>query len=99
MCGRWKAIVAGVIATCVEHVPSGIANVIAGITTYNGLFYFILDSEVLSRVSSHMLGSWYLSMFLFRYGLLTLIYMTSFMVLMKFWSSLSTMLEFSTVVI
>ena len=41
-----------------------------------------------NRTSSHMWGRWYLPMFLFRDGWLTLIYMASFMVLMRFWSSL-----------
>ena len=42
-----------------------------------------------------MWGRWYLPMFLFRDGLLTLIYRASLMALMRFCSSLPTMLKFS----
>ena len=48
---------------------------------------FILSSEVLNRTSSHMCGRCYLPMFLFRDGLLTLMYNASFIVLMRFWFS------------
>ena len=37
-----------------------------------------------------MCGRWYLPMFLLRDGLLTLMYKASLMVLMRFWSSLPT---------
>ena len=46
--------------------------------------------------SSHICGSWYLSIFLFRDGSLTLISMASLMVLVMLWSSLATMLKFSS---
>ena len=59
------------------------------------LFYFSFSSGLLHRTSSHMWGKWYLPMFLFRDGLLTLIYRASFMVPMRFWSSLPTMLKLS----
>ena len=52
-----------------------------------------------NRISSHMCGRWYLAMFLLRDGLLTLIYKASLMVLMRFWSSLSTMLKLSMVTV
>ena len=42
-----------------------------------------------------MWGRWYLPMFLFRDGLLTLMYKASLMAFMRFCSSLSTMLKFS----
>ena len=42
-----------------------------------------------------MWGRWYLPMFLFRDGLLTLMYKASLMALMRFCSSLPTMLKFS----
>ena len=58
-------------------------------------FHFSLSSGLLHRTSSHMWGRWYLPMFLFRDGLLTLIYRASFMVLMRFWSSLPTMVKLS----
>ena len=60
-----------------------------------GLFYFNLSSEVLNRTSSHMHGRWNLPMFLFRDGSLTLINNASFIVLLRFWSSLPTLLKFS----
>ena len=57
--------------------------------------YFNLSSEVFIRTSSHLSGRWYLPIFLFRDGLLTLIYRASLMFLMRFWSSLPTMLKLS----
>ena len=60
-----------------------------------GSVHFNLSSEVLNRTSSHMRGRWYLPMFLFRDGLLTLMYKASMMALMRFCSSLPTMLKFS----
>ena len=59
--------------------------------------YFNFSSGVLSRTSSHMCGIWYLPMFLLRDGLLTLMYNASFIHLLRFWSSLPTMLKFSMV--
>ena len=59
----------------------------------NFLFYVILSSEVFNRTSSQMCGRWYFPMFLFRDGLLTLIYRASLMVLIRFWSSLPTILK------
>ena len=52
---------------------------------------------MLSRTSSHMFSRWYLPMFLFRDGLLTLMYNASFINLLRFWSSLPTVLKFSIV--
>ena len=57
--------------------------------------YFIFSSEMLNRTSSHMCGRWYLPMFLFRDGFLTPMYIASFMALMRFWSSLPTILKLS----
>ena len=64
-----------------------------------GQSYFNFSSEVLSRTSSHMCGRWYLPMFLFRDGLLTLMNNASFINLLRFWSSLPTMLKFSIVIL
>ena len=44
-----------------------------------------------------MCGRWYLPIFLFRDGLLTLIYRASFMVLRRFWPSLPTISKLSMV--
>ena len=44
----------------------------------NCQLYSNLSSEMLCRTSSHMCGRWYLPMFLFRDGLLTLIYRALF---------------------
>ena len=54
---------------------------------------------MLNRTSSHICGRWYLPMFLFRDGLLTLMYRASFIALLRFWSSLPTMLKFSTLML
>ena len=61
--------------------------------------YLSLSSEVLSRTSSQMWGRWYLSIFLLRDGLLTLMYNTSLIALLRFWSSLPTMLKLSNVIL
>ena len=45
---------------------------------------------MLNRTSCQMCGRWYLPIFLFRDGSLTLIYGASLMVLIRFWSSLPT---------
>ena len=52
---------------------------------------------MLSRTSCHICGRWYLPMFLLRDGLLTLMYYASFIALLRFWSSLPTMLKLSMV--
>ena len=57
---------------------------------HGSIIYFILSSEMLNRTSSQMCGRWYLPIFLFRDGLLTLIYRASLIVLIRFWSSLPT---------
>ena len=49
---------------------------------------FSFNSDVLCRTSSHMWGRWYLPMFLFRNGSLTLMNRASFIALVRFWSSL-----------
>ena len=54
---------------------------------------------MLNRTSSHIYGRWYLFMFLFRDGLLTLLYRASLMVLLSFWSSLPTILKLSMVTV
>ena len=69
-----------------------------GIAT-KGQFYFKLSSEVINRSSSHMCGRLYLPMFLLRDGSLTLMYNASLMDLMRFWSSLPTILNFSIVTV
>ena len=60
--------------------------------------YFIFSSVVLTRTSSHTWGRWYLPMFLFRDGLLTLIYTDSFINLERLCSSLPTILKLLSVV-
>ena len=54
---------------------------------------------MLIRTSSLIWGRWYFPMFLFRNILLALMYNASLMVLMRFWSSLPTMLKLSVVVV
>ena len=60
------------------------------------LFHF--SSVMLIRTSSHTWGRWYLPMFLFRDGLLTLIYIDSLINLERPCSSLPTMLKLLIVV-
>ena len=52
--------------------------------------YLRCRSRMLHKASSHMWGSWYLPMFLLRFGSLTLINMASLMVLLMVCDSLST---------
>ena len=60
----------------------------------NTVYYlFNFNSGDLTNTSSHICGSWYLPIFLFRDGSLTLISMASLMVLVMLWSSLPTMLK------
>ena len=66
-----------------------------GMATGSLCFYFSFSSGLLHRTSSHVWGRWYLPIFLFRDGLLTLMSKASLMVLMRFWSSLPTMLKLS----
>ena len=73
------------IGRCYYQVADGIAT---------GSDYSNLSSGLLSRTSSHMCGRWYLPIFLFRDGLLTLMNNASFIHLLRFWSSLPTMLSF-----
>ena len=55
--------------------------------------YLSLSSGDLTSTSSHLCGSWYLPIFLFRDGSLTLINIASLMDLAILWSSLLTMLK------
>ena len=55
--------------------------------------YFNFSSEVLNRTSSQTCGRWYLPTFLLRDGSLTLMYRTSFIVLIWFKSSLPTIVH------
>ena len=59
--------------------------------------YSNFSSGMLSRTTSYMCGRWYLPMLLLRDGLLTLMNNASFIHLLRFWSSLPTMLKFSMV--
>ena len=104
LCGRcWTtciltfatSVMAGVIAWWQMEWPlqSDLEDVIA----IGSKCYFSFSSEVLNRTSSHMWGRWYLPMFLLRDGLLTLIYNASLIVLLRFWSSLPTILKLSIV--
>ena len=49
---------------------------------------FSFNSDDLCRTSSHIWGRWYLPMFLFRDGSLTLMSRASLIALVRFWSSL-----------
>ena len=88
--GRWNSLPGWVMLWSDVITISGRWN------DHRVLCYFSLSSGLLHRTSSHMWGRWYLPMFLFRDGLLTLVYRASFMVLMRFWSSLPTMLKLTS---
>ena len=64
-----------------------------------GLVYFNLSSVMLFRTSPHICGRWYLPMFLFRDGLLTLMNIASLISLVRFCSSLPTILKLSSVML
>ena len=66
-----------------------------GITTVS--IYFNWSSEMLTRTSSPICGRWYLPMFLFRDGLLLLMYRASLIALLRLWSSLPTIPKLSMV--
>ena len=77
------------IGRCYSQVADGIATV--------PMLFF--SSGMLNRTSSHMCGRWYLPTFLFRDGSLSLMYMASFMALIRFWSSFPTILQFSILMV
>ena len=77
---------------CCNNFVRCYCQVADGIAT--GSSYSNFSSGVLSRTSSHMCGRWYLPMFSLRDGLLTLTNNASFINLLRFLSSLPTMLKF-----
>ena len=98
MCGRWYSHFG--VMWWLMLLPSGrwnghcrlggnmLADVIA-----KGHYCFDLSSGMLNRTSSHMCGRWYLPTFLFRDGLLTPMNRSSFIALLRFWSSLQHFLR------
>ena len=54
---------------------------------------FNFNSDVVCRTSFHIWGRWYFPMFLFRDGSLTLINRASLIALVRFWSSLPTIVK------
>ena len=54
---------------------------------------------MLNKTSSYICGRWYFPVLLFREGLLTLKYRASFITLLRFWTSLPTMLKLSTLML
>ena len=67
--------------------------------TAKGSVQFSLSSEVLNKTSSYICDRWNLPMFLLRDGLLTLINNVSWIALLRFWSSLPTILKLSMVML
>ena len=61
------------------------------------VIYFVFSSEMENRTLSQMCGRFYLQIFLFRVGLLTLIFIASFMALAILCPSLPIILKLSTV--
>ena len=92
------SIVADGIATWLECVKADLIALVADGTSHWKV-YFNFSSLLLIRTSSHIWGRWYLPMFLFRDGLLTLINIDSIISLERFCSSLPTMLKFSSEVV
>ena len=84
-----------VLSNLVDVMP-GVADEMA---TAVRIDYFHLSSWVLNRTSPDMCDRWCLPIFLLRDGLLTLKYIDSFIVLVRFWSSIPTILKLSTVVV
>ena len=91
-CGRWNSHIGWnvVKADLITLVADGKAT---------GSIYFNLSSVLFIRTSSHIWGRWYLPIFLFRDGLLTLMNIDSLNSLERFCSSLPTMLKFSSVAV
>ena len=98
-CGRCYYHLADVIDNRMEWIGTCYSECGRCNSHWVFMFYFNLSSVMLFRTSSHIWGRWYLPMFLFRDGLLTLMYIASFISLMRFWSSLPTMLKLSSVVL
>ena len=87
-CGRWYSHLVGMWADVIW--PDGMSHWVN---------YFSFSSLLLLRTSSHIWGRWYLPMFLFRDGPLTLMYMDSLISLKRLCSSLPTTLKLSSVVV
>ena len=106
ICGRWNSHfmwLADVIALWQMELPHG-WNVgrsycLGGRWNSYWVNYFSFSSLLLIRTSSHKWGRWYLSMFLFRDGLLPLMNIDSLISLERFCSSLPTMLKLSSEVV
>ena len=106
LCGRWNSHFY-VMGWCYCPVADGIAtgwNVgrcycPSGRWNNHWVNYFSLSSLLLLRTSSHIWGRWYLPMFLFRDGPLTLMHVDSLISLERFCSSLPTTLKLSSVVV
>ena len=88
----WQMLLPGWLRCCSHQGGCGVGRWNSKVS-----FYSNLSSDMLCRTSSHMCGRWYLPMFLFRDGLLTLIYRASFIVLRRFWPSLPTISKLSIV--
>ena len=86
------AIVADGMATGWNVFKAYVITLLADVKTMG--HYFNFSSVLLTSTSSHMWGRWYLPMFLFRDGLLTLIDIDSLISLERFSSSLPTILKF-----
>ena len=86
----------GIAMYRLEYKADVIAFVVDGITTGS---YLSLGSMLLIRTSSHTCGRWYLPMFLFRDGLLTLMNIDSLISLERFCSSLPTILKLFKLVV
>ena len=94
MCGRCYCQVG-------DGIPPGsrLADVIARWQMEWPLYYVIFSSGMPNRTSSYICGRWYLPTFLLRDGSLALMYIASFIGLLRFWSSFPTILKFSNLML
>ena len=86
----------GIAIYRLEYKADVIAFVVDGITTGS---YLSLSSMLLIRTSSHTCGRWYLPMFLFRDGLLTLMNIDSLISLERFCLCPATILKLFKLVV
>ena len=90
--GRWNSH----WLECINVVKADVITLLADVMAKG--HYFNFSSVLLTRTLSHMWGRWYLPIFLFRDGLLTLIYIDFLINLERFCSSLPTILKLLSVV-
>ena len=94
MCLPWWQMEFATVGMC-QCIKADVKTLLADVIAMG--LYFIFSSVVLTITSSHTWGRWYLPMFLFRDGLLTLMYIDSFINLERLCSSIPTILKLLSV--